>query len=78
MSAVGAAFSVGAGAGAGAGVGVAAVCARAPEPSVKTPAIAAIATSDRIVRPIAVSFFERLIAFTELFQVAIIADRPQV
>jgi hypothetical protein len=47
----------------------------APEPNARTPAIAAIATSDPVVRPIAVSFFERLMASTGLFQTAIIADR---
>jgi len=70
LSAVGAAFS--------AGAGVGAVYACAPELNAKTPAIAAIATSDPIARPTAVSFFERLIAFTGLFQAAIVADRRRL
>jgi hypothetical protein len=46
LSAVGAAFSAGA-----------VVCAPAPELNVKTPASAAIAISDPIPRPIAISLF---------------------
>jgi len=73
LSAVGAAFSVGA-------VGV---CAKAPELKLTTPASAAAAISDpafsdpsdRFPRPIAVSLFWAFDHVAGLLQMAIIADR---